>query len=789
MTDTTGLAESSSAETIEPKAEEARSENQPPHAEQSTGMEDDSIPRDESTPQEQKKSERERLFDFLRKEFSKEILKSLPNFDGQELAKFKWKVNDGPSRTFSISCDVNENDGATDFHIHADDRILDASFGFDKWGLTHTNDELKLWYEMPANSRKPLKIYEYQNFQKEKEDETFAADVVEQNRRHHLPDVGEFARLWLVDDRISQEAFVHDVTRQNRGENVLHDGLRDVGPQFENGRWMFTHPDVEVAIKEDGGFDIQSPRDELGRKLAAIIIGHAVWRLILRAYEQTLDDDLNFPGAKAYALKRPVNLKPDEVLAKLEEQKLYFPWHVINAACTSMNAGKNVIFTGPPGCGKTKLAVELAEIANGTSPVLATASPAWNNDELIGRYLPEVNGDGLVFEPGFFLKAVNDGKWLIIDELNRADIDRAFGELFSVLAGDTAELPYRFVEETSDDEEERPEEAKRIRIIPHQRAEDAKTSKEAFKNFHVAQDFRLLGTMNDADRSQLHQLSYALQRRFNIIRVEAPPTNKIKKLIHDKTQEFEDSYGLSDSGNSHHLYFFRNYDPNANKQKYDFYEGGQGPVIPLLVRLCAQPREGEREFGNLVDERIIGVATVIDIIRFVAEGLRAPTDQTSSEDDSHRTITLPEDDETGPKDAHKEFVHSLVAMAVALSVFPQLDAHADSVDKLLPPVRHIMNQFRAGQNSSDLTAFRRIEVSETDSSNERDDVEEQQRSHRNATVKSTSSLHTLEKSGRINDYLARELALHLGAVGHDYFEGLWEVLETENLITQRPDVV
>jgi len=38
---------------------------------------------------------------------------------------------------------------------------------------------------------------------------------------------------------------------------------------------------------------------------------------------------------------------------------------------------------------------------------------------------------------------------LVIDELNRADIDKAFGQLFTVLSGQSVQLPY-----TKDNNEE-----------------------------------------------------------------------------------------------------------------------------------------------------------------------------------------------------------------------------------------------------------------------------------------------------------------------------------------------
>lgn len=188
----------------------------------------------------------------------------------------------------------------------------------------------------------------------------------------------------------------------------------------------------------------------------------------------------------------------------------------------SLRSGKHIIFTGPPGTGKTKLSKAICDRATTHDQVdgyrFTTATSEWTAFDTIGGYVPSTSDDGqeLLFEPRLFLKCFRQDRivneWLIIDEINRSDIDKAFGQLFSVLSGDSTELPYereRTVELLSVTGEESDEELAEIVSNP-----DA---------FPVTPSWRLIATMNTYDKTSLYEMSYAFMRRFNFIHVGVPP--------------------------------------------------------------------------------------------------------------------------------------------------------------------------------------------------------------------------------------------------------------------------
>ncbi|MYL35842.1 EVE domain-containing protein [Pontibacillus yanchengensis] len=207
---------------------------------------------------------------------------------------------------------------------------------------------------------------------------------------------------------------------------------------------------------------------------------------------------------------------------------------------TALQNGKHIILTGPPGTGKSKLAKQICEIFEAEYE-MSTANSDWSTYETIGGYRP--NSDGtLSFNPGLFLQCFKDeitykpiNKWLIIDEMNRADIDKAFGSLFSALTGDPITLNFQ------------KESGQPLLLRPQG---EEKTVVPSDHEYVIPNTWRLIGTINTLDKASLYEMSYAFMRRFAFIPVGVP-----RQIDESLVQKFLNTWNINNYAYTESLAF------------------------------------------------------------------------------------------------------------------------------------------------------------------------------------------------------------------------------------------
>ena len=168
---------------------------------------------------------------------------------------------------------------------------------------------------------------------------------------------------------------------------------------------------------------------------------------------------------------------------------------------------QNLILQGPPGTGKTFLAKKLAYALMGERAderiVSVQFHQSYAYEDFVGGYRPGLNdAEQLIFRArdGAFLELCERARHdparryvMLIDETNRGNLSKVFGELFMLIEADKRSERHA-VE------------------LPH-RVDMARNGATDAERFFVPPNVYIIGTMNLADRS-LTGMNVAMRRRF-----------------------------------------------------------------------------------------------------------------------------------------------------------------------------------------------------------------------------------------------------------------------------------
>lgn len=190
---------------------------------------------------------------------------------------------------------------------------------------------------------------------------------------------------------------------------------------------------------------------------------------------------------------------------------------------------KNVVYSGAPGTGKSYMAKQVARLLvrkdekeniNDVDKRIEMVQfhPSYDYTDFVEGLRPkkQPGSNNIEFDyvPGVFrqfcenaLEHIEQKHVFIIDEINRGDVNKIFGELFFCIDPDKRYVP------KSDIDKVYAVRTQYANILNDKNKFDHKLGKDTYGHFFVPDNVYIIATMNDIDRS-VESLDFAFRRRF-----------------------------------------------------------------------------------------------------------------------------------------------------------------------------------------------------------------------------------------------------------------------------------
>ena len=384
---------------------------------------------------------------------------------------------------------------------------------------------------------------------------------------------------WAFKEFLSSRHFISEtlVDNQNRGqiekEMLLHiafpDEFETIGTQLKN----------QIANAANFAHFVKEPTDDVDRKLQQIRQGieatrgdfNHFWVPSIREVWQEGQPLNGGAGNESGGETR------HEIDLSILADKLYLPTEFLDDIYTLLAEKKQVIFQGPPGTGKTFVAQELARHLAGSAGrvELVQFHPSYAYEDFVQGYRPrpmETGQPGFKLQGGPLLRAAQFAReqpktrhFLVIDEINRGNLGKVFGELYFLLEYRDQEINLQYSDQP----------------------------------FALPENLYIIGTMNTADRS-IALVDLALRRRFYFVEFhpdKGPIKGLLRKYIDNKNPDMAWVADVVDRANE----LLKDDRQAAIGPSYFMKPGLDDAAVERIWKYSVLPYVEERLFGQRDD--------------------------------------------------------------------------------------------------------------------------------------------------------------------------------------------